>query len=79
MARFLLIMLMIYLLYNLIVKFIIPIYRTTRTVKRRMNEMRDQQQQFFNQQQQQREFEERKSNTTPPADKGDYIDYEEVK
>lgn len=68
----------IYLLYKLIFEFIIPIYRTTKQVKRKMSEM--------HQQMEEKQAQYRDSHTKPAepyqATKGyqdDYIEYEEVK
>ena len=65
----------IYLLYKLVFEFIIPVYRTTSQLKKKMNEMQEkmQEQQYKN------------NNHTNPAPEpkkkfdADYIDYEEVK
>ena len=68
----------IYLVYKLIFDFIIPIYRTTKQVKTKMDEMNqrmaDQQNSMNGQQYQAREKET--SAHRPPAE--DYIDYEEI-
>jgi hypothetical protein len=76
MLQFILYALLIWFLYNLIFKVILPVYKTTRQVKKRFNEMR--QQMEDNQRQQ--------DNTVPPqaspkksAPAGDYIDFEDVK
>ena len=64
-----------YLLFRLVFNFIIPIYKTTKKVKRTFREMNER----MNQQ---------SSNTAPPRNNpssskkspsGDYIDFEEVK
>ena len=68
-------LLLFYILYKVIFDFIIPIYRTTKTMKGKMNEM------------QEKMREQNKSqNTTaanepppPKAPNSEYIDYEEVK
>lgn len=67
---------LIYLLYKLVFDFIIPVYRTTKRVKRQFGEM---QQKMEEQQRQQQGF--RKPEPEQPARKAneDYIDYEEVK
>jgi hypothetical protein len=68
--------LLAFILYQLIFKFIIPIYRTTRQVKRSFREMKER----MHGHQTQNGF-----NPTPEPEKqndnikGDYIDFEEVK
>ena len=63
---------LLYLLYKLIFDFIIPIYNTTRKVKKQFGEMHQQMQEQM-----------KKTNQTEPSSKSavpkeDYIDYEEV-
>lgn len=69
-----------YLLYKFIFGFIVPIARTTKQVRRQMQDMQSHMQEQFRQQQQQQEA---VNNATHGAAKrpieGDYIDYEEVK
>ena len=66
-----------YLLYQLVFKFIIPVYRTTKTVrkgfKHMQEQMRQQEQQYYQQEkpQEPKKTEEKKA--------GDYIDFEEIK
>ncbi len=71
--------LLIWFLYNLVFRFIIPIYKTTREVKKKFSEMQGRMQDQMNQQ---------AGYNTPPrgqekpaekVSKGDYIDFEEVK
>ena len=68
--------LLAFILYQLIFKFIIPIYRTTRQVKRSFREMKER----MHGHQTQNGY-----NPTPEPEKqkdnikGDYIDFEEVK
>lgn len=69
---------LIYLLYKLIFDFIIPIYQTTKKVKKQFGEMHNKMQDqmnTFNQQQQ--------ANATKPPSQPkkneEYIDYEEIK
>ena len=79
MARVFFLGIVFYLVYRVIFDLLMPIYKTTRQVKRRFNDineqMRQQQQQPFNQQAQ------AAGNVPPktPAKAGDYIDFEEVK
>lgn len=67
--------LLAWFLYNLVFRFIIPIYKTTRQVKQKFREMKDQmnQQQGFSAEPQSNE---RRTEKIP---KEDYIDFEEVK
>ncbi|HKZ67344.1 MAG TPA: hypothetical protein VJ111_13350 [Chitinophagaceae bacterium] len=76
MLKVLLYGLLIWFLYNLIFRFIIPVYKTTRQVKQKFREMQDQmnQQQDFTTQQT-----EPAEKSTLKKTKEDYIDFEEVK
>jgi len=70
--------LLIYILYKLIFDFIIPIYQTSKRVKKQFGEMQNKMQEqmnTFNKQQ------NTPGTTTAqePAKKEDYIDYEEIK
>jgi hypothetical protein len=66
-----------YLLYRLIFNFIIPIYKTTRQVKRSFRNMQDQMRQHTDPQGQPSQNPQQKK---PSGGKvGDYIDFEEVK
>ena len=77
MLRYLFYAFLIYLAYRLIFHFIIPIYKTTKQVKKQFREMHGQMEDHLNQQTNQQ--------TMPPkqedkkAQAGDYIDFEEVK
>ena len=78
MLRYLFYAFLIYLAYRLIFHFIIPIYKTTKQVKKQFREMHSQMEDHINQQQANQQ-------TMPPkqedkkAQAGDYIDFEEVK
>ena len=74
MGRFLFYCFLAYLLYVLIFRFILPIYRTTREVKKGFREMKDRMQQHTQQQNGYSTYVKQ-----PKDDKGDYIDFEEVK
>ena len=80
MLKVLLYGLLIWFLYNLIFRFIIPVYRTTRQMKQKFREMQTQMQDQMNQQQdfttQQTQSAEK---STLKKTKEDYIDFEEVK
>ncbi len=78
MLRMLLIGLLIWFLYNLIFRFIIPIYTTTREMKKKFRDIKSAHDQM-NQQQDfaaQGPFAEKTSSKKP---KEDYIDFEEIK
>ena len=66
-----------YLLYQLVFKFIIPIYRTTKQVKRGFRDMQERMNVHANANGSQQSTETSKSSKTKKA--GDYIDFEEVK
>ena len=71
---------LVYLLYRLVFNFIIPIYRTTRQVKKSFRSMQEQMRQNsdpFGQQQAQGNQSQNKKPGTSKV--GDYIDFEEVK
>jgi len=78
MLRILLYALLIWFLYNLVFRFIIPVYRTTRQMKQKFREMHDQ---MKEEQQRQQGFNkptaEPKSSSAPRSE--DYIDFEEIK
>ena len=67
---------LLYLLYKLIFDFIIPVYQTTKQVKKKMGEM---QQQMNRQQQQQQQFTAPPTETKSTSKNEDYIEFEEVK
>jgi hypothetical protein len=62
-----------YLLYQLVFKFVIPIYRTTKQVKKGFRDMQERMQQH----QQSSTSTSKTNNSTSKV--GDYIDFEEVK
>ena len=78
MLRYLFYAFLIYLAYRLVFHFIIPIYKTTKQVKKQFREMHGRMEDHLNQQ-------EVNQQTMPPkqedkkAQAGDYIDFEEVK
>ena len=79
MLKVLLYGLLAWFLYNLVFRFIIPVYKTTRQMKQKFREMQTQMQEQMNQQQdftaQQPSSEKSGSKKT----KEDYIDFEEIK
>jgi hypothetical protein len=75
MMRYLLLAILAWVLYNLVFKLIIPVYRTTRQVRRKFREMREESQEsgVGNQPQSHSKKPEFKPG------KEDYLDFEEVK
>jgi len=78
MIRLILYALLAWFLYNLVFRFIIPVYKTTRQVKKKFREM--------NEQMQQEQFQQQGFNQQPTPQKSsptqrneDYIDFEEIK
>lgn len=76
-------LLVLYLVYKLIFDFIIPVYRTTKQVNKKMGEMQSKMNDHFNQQQSAGSGGQSTTNnptekTAKPA-KEDYIEFEEVK
>lgn len=78
---------LLWLAYKVIFDFIIPVYQSTKQVRQQMGDIqarmreqfqRQQQAQRAGQQQHQQQHQQRASQQRP-ADKGDYIDFEEVK
>jgi Sec-independent protein translocase protein TatA len=71
---------LLYILYKLIFDFIIPIYRTTKRVKKQFGEMQNKmQEQMHTYNSQQNTSAQKKTAPEQPAEKEEYIDYEEVK
>ena len=78
MLRYLFYAFLIYLAYRLVFHFIIPIYKTTRQVKKQFREMNSRMKDHINQQQ----GYQHTPGPEPQAKKeqaGDYIDFEELK
>ncbi|WP_298737113.1 hypothetical protein [uncultured Chitinophaga sp.] len=74
---------LLWLAYKVIFDFIIPVYQSTKQVRQQMGDiqarMREQFQQQQSQQHRAQEQQQRATHHQRPADKGDYIDFEEVK
>ncbi|SHL89458.1 protein of unknown function [Chitinophaga jiangningensis] len=74
-----------WLLYKLVFDFIIPIYRSTKVVRRQMSDMQEAMRQQYEQQQAAQQgysSQQQKPPVSRPEskpDKGDYIDFEEIK
>jgi len=79
MLRVLLYALLIWFLYNLIFKFIIPVYKTTRQMKQKFREMNSRMQDQMNQQQDFTNPSSSSTQTSSKISKEDYIDFEEIK
>ena len=82
MLRIILIALMIYLAYRVIFHLVIPIYRTTKQVKKGFREMQEQMNEQMRQQQQGQSSaytQEQSSSYNKKAPAEDYIDFEEIK
>ena len=74
--RFLFFFFIAYILYKFIFYFVIPIYKTTRQVKRSFREMNERMHQNMNEQS---PFQNQPVSEPKKDSKGDYIDFEEVK
>jgi len=84
MLRYLLYAFLIYLAYRLVFHFIIPVYKTTKQVKKQFREMHSRMEDQMNQQSSYAKASEDKQpiNTNASAKKeqaGDYLDFEELK
>ena len=82
--RFLLYAFLIYLLYRLIFHFIIPVYKTTKQVKKQFRDMQSRMEEQMNQQTsftsspEGRQADDLKKSTSKDRSR-DYIDFEEMK
>ena len=79
--RYLFYGLLIYMAYRLIFNFIIPVYKTTKQVKKQFKDVQDRMQDQYNNT---RQAENSRYNASPqaePSEKkvGEYIDFEEIK
>lgn len=78
-GRIILYGLLIWFLYNLIFKFIVPIYRTSKRVKKQFGEMRDKMEEQMRQQEGFKPQSNAGQKPSAPKPAGDYIDFEEIK
>ena len=78
MLRYLLYAFLIYLAYRLVFHFIIPVYKTTKQVKKQFREMHSRMEEHMNQQQANQQAPSPQPENKK-AQAGDYIDFEEVK
>ena len=78
--RFLFYAFLLYLAFRLVFDFIIPVYRTTKQVKKGFREMQERMNQHTNgyTQQQQENYIKQNPNAGK-TESGDYIDFEEIK
>lgn len=79
MLRYLFYAFLIYLAYRLVFHFIIPIYRTTKQVKKQFREMHDRMEDHITQQQEANQPTSVPETEIKKQQAGDYIDFEEVK
>jgi len=82
MIKILLTIFLLWLFYKVVFDFIIPVYQSTKQVRRQMGDIQERMRQQFQQQQQQQAAQQQQARAARqqrPADKGDYIDFEEVK
>jgi len=79
MLKVLLYGLLIWFLYNLIFRFIIPVYKTTRQMKKKFREMQTNVQDQMNQQPDFTTQNQAAEKSPSKTRKEDYIDFEEIK
>jgi len=79
MLRYLFYAFLIYLAYRLVFHFIIPIYKTTKQVKKQFREMHSRMEEHMNQQQANQQTGDTQQENKTAQVGGDYIDFEEVK
>ena len=79
MFRFLLYFFLIYLGYQFIFNFLIPIFKTTQQVRRNVRAMHDQVNDFANTQQSGASSKTKSPDKSSKESIGDYIDFEEIK
>lgn len=71
-----------WLLYKLVFDFIVPVYQSTKHVRRQMGDIQEHlRRQYQQQEQAQKQAAQSQQHRNAPkkADKGDYLDFEEVK
>jgi len=68
-----------WLLYKLIFDFIVPVYQSTKQVRRQMGDIQDRMRQQYQEQQQAQQEAQRPQASAKKADKKDYLDFEEIK
>lgn len=70
---------MFYLLYKLVFDFIIPVYTTTKQVKKQFGEMHSKMEEMNRRQQATQQKETPKQPASPRPKSDDYIEFEEIK
>lgn len=76
---------LLWLAYKVIFDFIIPVYQSTKQVRQQMGDIQARMREQFQQQQQaqrtaqQQQQQQQRTSQQRPGDKGDYLDFEEVK
>ena len=65
--------------YYFVTRFVLPLYITTKQVRKQFNDIKKQQEQYFNQQQPQSKEQPKQQTAQPKVKVGEYIDFEEVK
>ena len=70
---------LIYIIYKLIFDFIIPVYNTTKKVKKQFGDMHTKMQDQMNEMNKQQAAPKTTVSSPPPPKADEYIDYEEVK
>jgi hypothetical protein len=76
---FLFLVFVLYLGYRLLFDFIIPVYRTTKRVRKSFREMHERMNQHTEQYQQRENYTKQNQSNTNKGSSGDYIDFEEIK
>jgi Sec-independent protein translocase protein TatA len=83
MGKLILTVVLLWLFYKLVFDFIVPVYQSTKQVRQQMGDMQERMRQQYQQQQQAQQTAQKQQQQRaphhPPAEKGDYIDFEEVK
>jgi Sec-independent protein translocase protein TatA len=74
-VKYVLFAILIYVLYQFIFNLVIPVYQTTRKIKKGFSEMNNR----MNEQHQQYSSQTTSKETKPKVKAGDYIDFEEMK
>ena len=77
--RFLFYAFLLYLAFRLIFDFIIPVYKTTKRVRKGFKEMHERMNQHAEQYQQQENYPKQNQSNHDKSGSGDYIDFEEIK
>lgn len=80
--KYVLFALLAWILYQFIFKLVIPVYRTTRKIKKGFREMQEKMNEQYRQQQQPQDYANSSTASKPDpskVSKGDYIDFEEIK